>query len=97
MFSDHPPTHAQLDQPQGQETPAEVRQQKVLAAVRDTRVDSPTGMEHEDDNMTEITSRTDDDVLRDAFRFLDTSTEEDDEIVWDPRYCAYCHMVPSAS
>jgi protein SMG7 len=57
----------------------------VLAAVQDTRTDSPVGMEHEDDNMTEITSRTDEDVLRDAFRFLDTSAEEDDEIVWDPR------------
>jgi protein SMG7 len=40
--------------------------------------------------MTEITSRTDEDVLRDAFRFLDTSTEDDDEIVWDPRYVLLC-------
>jgi hypothetical protein len=82
VFSDHPITDVQLlDQPHGQESAAEVRQQKVLAAVRDI---SP--MDHEDDNLTEVTSRTDEDVLRDAFRFLDTSAEEDDEIVWDPRY-----------
>lgn len=96
MFSDHPITHAQpLDQPLGQETTADVRRQKVLAAVRDPRADSPTEMEHEDDNMTEITSRTDDDVLRDAFRFLDTSAEEDDEIVWDPRYCTHRYVALS--
>ena len=42
--------------------------------------------------MTETTSRTDDDVVRDAFRFLDASDRDveeeepqDDEIVWDPR------------
>jgi protein SMG7 len=93
VFSDHPVTHVQLpEQPHGQDSAAEIRQQKVLAAVRDLRVDSPVEMELEDDNMTEITSRTDEDVLRDAFRFLDTSAEEDDEIVWDPRYTSLCYI-----
>ena len=81
MFSDHPVAQVQhLDRKHDKE---EIHLQKVLAAVHDTRADSPMG---DDDNMTEITSRTDDDVLRDAFRFLDASGEEDDEIVWDPRY-----------
>ncbi|KAF8872464.1 hypothetical protein BD779DRAFT_1452737 [Infundibulicybe gibba] len=44
----------------------------------------------EEDDMTEETSRTDEDVVRDAFQFLNTSDpemidEEDEEIVWDPR------------
>jgi protein SMG7 len=47
----------------------------------------------DDDNMTEGTSRTDDDVVRDAFKFLNTEEDvedmdeevEEDEIVWDPR------------
>ena len=44
----------------------------------------------EDDNMTEGTSRTDDDILREAFDVLRAPTEaeyedEDDEIVWDPK------------
>ena len=43
--------------------------------------------------MTERTSRTDDDVVRDAFKFLNTEEEDvedmgedEDEIVWDPRH-----------
>jgi protein SMG7 len=46
----------------------------------------------DDDNMTERTSRTDDDVVRDAFKFLNTEgdiedmDEDEDEIVWDPRH-----------
>ena len=48
----------------------------------------------DDDNMTERTSRTDDDVvrIRDALKFLNTEEnvedmgEDEDEIVWDPRH-----------
>lgn len=45
--------------------------------------------------MTEITSHTDDDVLRDAFGgTLESSAEEDDEIVWDPRYPLFISLHP---
>ena len=43
----------------------------------------------DDDNMTERTSRTDDDVVRDAFKFLNTegdvedTDDEEEEIVWN--------------
>ena len=48
----------------------------------------------DDDNMTERTSRTDDDVvrIRDALKFLNTEEnvedmgEDEDENVWDPRH-----------
>jgi hypothetical protein len=49
----------------------------------------------EDDAMTEQTSRTDDDLLHDAFAFLDQGSgaedmddaaSDEDEIVWDLRY-----------
>jgi hypothetical protein len=49
--------------------------------------------EDTDDAMTEKTSRTDDDVLRDAFSVLNYGEDADaadasdeDEIVWDLRY-----------
>ena len=55
----------------------------------------------DDDNMTEHTSRTDDDVVRDAFKFLNTEgdiedmDEDEDEIVWDPRHdlFLYCMII----
>lgn len=80
VFTENSTSHVHL--PDRQESAAEIRQQKVWAAIQDTRV----GVDREDDNMTEITSHTDDDVLRDAFGgTLESSAEEDDEIVWDPR------------
>lgn len=74
---------------QGEEPSLPISQQNLLASIRDTRLD--TRVENDDDNMTEETSRTDDDVLRDAFQFLHASAEndeeeQDDEIVWDPRH-----------
>jgi len=44
----------------------------------------------EEDNMTEGTSRTDDDILREVFDVIRAPTEAeyedgDDEIVWDPK------------
>ena len=68
-----------------------IRQQQLLATIRDTSLDL-LPKDPDDDNMTEHTSRTDDDVVRDAFRFLNTEgdiedmDEDEDEIVWDPRY-----------
>ena len=68
-----------------------IRQQQLLATIRDTSLDL-LPKDHDDDNMTELTSRTDDDVVRDAFKFLNREEaiedvdEEEDEIVWDPRY-----------
>ena len=68
-----------------------IRQQQLLATIRDTSL-GLLSKNPDDDNMTEHTSRTDDDVVRDAFRFLNTEgdsedmDEEEDEIVWDLRY-----------
>ena len=66
-------------------------QQQLLATIRDTSLDL-LPKDPDDDNMTEGTSRTDDDVVRDAFKFLNTEEDvedmdedEEDEIVWDPR------------
>lgn len=89
VFTENSTSHVHL--PDRQESAAEIRQQKVWAAIQDTRV----GVEREDDNMTEITSHTDDDVLRDAFGgTLESSAEEDDEIVWDPRYPLFISLHP---
>lgn len=62
-----------------------IGQQNLLTSIRDTRrVDK----ELEEDNMTEAT----DEVLREAFNFLNTPgddnevDDEEDEIVWNPRY-----------
>ena len=68
-----------------------IRQQQLLATIRDTSF-GLLPKDADDDNMTERTSRTDDDVVRDAFKFLNAEEdvedmdEEEDEIVWDPRY-----------
>ncbi|KAF5384215.1 hypothetical protein D9615_003379 [Tricholomella constricta] len=79
----------QVARPEANEGIVPIVQQHLLASIRDTRLDSRLDKDNEDDNMTEITSRTDDDVLRDAFQFLHASSEhgedEEDEIVWDPR------------
>ncbi|KAG6889930.1 hypothetical protein C0995_013454 [Termitomyces sp. Mi166 len=70
------------------ETNVPIGQQNLLTSIRDTRrVDK----EPEEDNMTEATSRTDDEVLREAFNFLNAPgddkevDDEEDEIVWNPR------------
>ncbi|KAF8805580.1 hypothetical protein BYT27DRAFT_6658955 [Phlegmacium glaucopus] len=66
------------------------QQQQLLATIRDRSLDL-LPKDPDDDNMTERTSRTDDDVVRDAFKFLNTEEDvedmevEEDEIVWDPR------------
>ena len=65
------------------------QQQQQLPSIWDTSL-GLLPKDPDDDNMTERTS-TDDDVVRDAFRFLNTEgdiedmDEEEDEIVWDPR------------
>jgi protein SMG7 len=65
--------------------------EQLLATIRDTSLDLVV-KDPDDDNMTEGTSRTDDDVVRDAFKFLNTEgdiedmDEDEDEIVWDPRH-----------
>lgn len=60
----------------------------LMTTLRERRLDLRAELDFDEDDMTEITSRTDDDVVRDAFRFLDTSDNEerDDEIVWNPRF-----------
>ncbi|KAG6820008.1 hypothetical protein H0H93_006554 [Arthromyces matolae] len=68
-----------------------IGQQNLLATIRDTR---RVDRELEEDNMTEVTSRTDDEVLREAFNHLnapgtdnevDEEEEDGEEIVWNPR------------
>ena len=67
--------------------------EQLLATIRDTSLDL-LPKDTDDDNMTERTSRTDDDVVRDAFKFLNregdvedmNEDEDEDEIVWDPRH-----------
>ena len=68
------------------------QQQQLLATIRDTSLDLLI-KDPDDDNMTERTSRTDDEVVRDAFKFLTEGDiegmdedEDEDEIVWDPRH-----------
>lgn len=67
-------------------------QQELLATIRDTKRTLNSTGDNDDDNMTEITSKTDDDVVSDAFKFLNSADqqeieqdEQDDEIVWDLR------------
>lgn len=67
-----------------------IRQQQLLAEIRDNSLDLHPKRDSDADDMTEFTSRTDDDPVRDAFKFLNTSEDivdddEEDEIVWDPR------------
>ncbi|KAJ7083470.1 hypothetical protein C8R44DRAFT_903908 [Mycena epipterygia] len=71
-----------------------------LALIRDSRVAMP---DLDDDAMTEKTSRTDDDILHDAFSFLNQEGSEDaadasdeDEIVWDLRDAPVSPVVPTA-
>ncbi|KAJ7192466.1 hypothetical protein GGX14DRAFT_595803 [Mycena pura] len=68
-----------------------------LASIRDSRL---AMHDIEEDAMTEKTSRTDDDILHDAFSFLNkegTLEESDeDEIVWDLRDAPVSPTVPTA-
>ncbi|KAJ6616729.1 hypothetical protein B0H10DRAFT_1948893 [Mycena sp. CBHHK59/15] len=69
---------------------AAVRDSK-LASIRDSRLTMRAGGDEEEDAMTEKTSRTDDDILHDAFSFLNNGEAEaaeasdEDQIVWDLR------------
>jgi protein SMG7 len=68
-----------------------IHQQQLLATIRDNSLDLHPKRDPDADDMTELTSRTDDDPVRDAFKFLNTSEDivdddEEDEIVWDPRF-----------
>lgn len=59
-----------------------------LVSIRDSRF-ALQMHDLEDDAMTEQTSRTDDDILHDAFSFLNNDAadaSDEDEIVWDLRY-----------
>jgi protein SMG7 len=62
------------------------QQQLLLDTIRDTSLGSLL-KDSDDDNIMEGTSRTDDEVVRDAFSFLNEDIdEEEDKIVWDPRH-----------
>lgn len=73
------------------DTHVPIHQQQLLAKIRDNSLDLHPKRDPDADDMTELTSRTDDDPVRDAFKFLNTSEDivdddEEDEIVWDPRF-----------
>ncbi|KAJ7435226.1 hypothetical protein B0H11DRAFT_2257413 [Mycena galericulata] len=71
-----------------------------LASIRDSRL--ALQMDLEDDAMTEKTSRTDEDLLHDAFSFLNHNDDaaedasDEDEIVWDLREAPVSPIVPTA-
>lgn len=68
------------------EPPTEEAEQAMMEEIRDSKIEAEA---LEDDAMTEATSRTDDDIVNDAFKFvgLGGMEEEDDEdeIVWNPK------------
>ncbi|KAJ6603347.1 hypothetical protein DFH09DRAFT_898944 [Mycena vulgaris] len=76
----------------------------TLASIRDSRL-AMRGVQ-EEDAMTEQTSRTDDDILHDAFSFLnrdgseseaaDADASDEDEIVWDLRDAPVSPVIPTA-
>ncbi|KAF7315878.1 hypothetical protein MIND_00104300 [Mycena indigotica] len=74
------------------EKPLPARLAPNLASIRDSSLALRDAREMEEDAMTEQTSRTADDLIHDAFSFLNTDGDEnnaqdsdEDEIVWDPR------------
>jgi len=75
-----------------------IRQQQLLAKIRDNSLDLHPKCDPDADDMTELTSRTDDDPVRDAFKFLNTPDEivdddEEDQIVWDPRFVVLASLM----
>ncbi|KAF8062180.1 hypothetical protein FPV67DRAFT_259421 [Lyophyllum atratum] len=65
---------------QAEESVVPIDQQVLLTSIRDSHADQ----RKDEDNMTELTSRTDEDSIVDAaFRHLDE--DQDEQIVWDPR------------
>ena len=67
------------------------QQQQLLETIRDTSLEINPKQDPDADDMTELTSRTDDELVRDAFNHLnepetiEDEDEQEDEIVWDPR------------
>ncbi|GLB39767.1 putative telomerase activating protein Est1 [Lyophyllum shimeji] len=79
---------AEMFEPHEERTPAKeaaapAAQQELFASIRGSGVNK----EKEEDNMTELTSHTEDELFRDVFDrgALEQEDQEDDEIVWDPR------------
>lgn len=92
-----PPSHPEMmslvvDQP----TIPQPQQQQLLETIRDNSLDVNPKQDPDADDMTELTSRTDDELVRDAFNHLnepgaiEDDDEQDDEIVWDPRSLSRC-------
>ncbi|TFK25411.1 hypothetical protein FA15DRAFT_703678 [Coprinopsis marcescibilis] len=78
------------------------RQQQIMDHIRDKSIQNRR-KDREDDVMTEVTSRTDDDVLKAAFEHIDKRVEEDDEeddgedeIVWNPKPLSPTSLSPLA-
>jgi len=66
------------------EAPLPIHQQQLLVNIRDNSLDLHPRRDPEADDMTELTSRTDDDLVREAFWVVDkpeviADEDEDDE------------------
>ncbi|KAF9011924.1 hypothetical protein BDQ17DRAFT_1387467 [Cyathus striatus] len=101
-----PPTHPEVRRREKQleETPIAPNNEQLYDSVRDVEVVGVTTID--DDSMTETTSITDDDVVRDAFRHLNVEPvaedEQEDEIVYmrgpvSPPLSPPSHASPKAS
>ncbi|KDR77107.1 hypothetical protein GALMADRAFT_429038 [Galerina marginata CBS 339.88] len=87
-----PPSHPEMSHLLEDMTAVPMNQQEqLLATIRDNSLDMNPKLDPDADDMTELTSRTDDDPVRDAFNHLNEAEdivdddEQDEEIVWDPR------------
>ncbi|KAF8960934.1 hypothetical protein BDZ97DRAFT_1760391 [Flammula alnicola] len=95
-----PPSHTEMTTV-AEDANVPIDQQELLATIRDTSLGLHPRRNPDDDDMTEFTSRTDDDPVGDAFKFLNTSEDvvdedqQDDEIVWDPRASISPTLSPS--
>ncbi|KAF9484119.1 hypothetical protein BDN70DRAFT_850450 [Pholiota conissans] len=79
-----PPTHPELNQPK-EDAIVTIGEQNLLDTIRDNSLDSHPRRDLDVDAMSEATNHTADEVLREAFDFLNASEgESEDEIVWNP-------------
>ncbi|KAF8957507.1 hypothetical protein BDZ97DRAFT_103612 [Flammula alnicola] len=94
-----PPSHMEMTNV-AEDACVPIDQQELLAIIRDTSLGLHPRRNPDDDDITEFASGTDDDTVRDASKFLNTSEdivdedEQEDEIGWDPRAIPYSVTEP---
>ncbi|RDB17335.1 Protein SMG7 [Hypsizygus marmoreus] len=82
--------------PQGEEVVVSLHQQNLLTSIRDTRFDTRPTKEREEDNMTELTSHTDDDIFHDVFQALHPLEDEEEQVLY-PRAAPIVPTLPTPS